>query len=276
MIRPTLPLFKPAAATAAAAAAATTSFIRPFSPTGLAGLLAHPAPRPALIAIYNTTLTLLGALPAHSTYRSATTNMTKHRLAVVSSVLPLEYAAYHASVLAPLLPSLERLATDAGWPATRLQAAIAAAQLQAKFRELVASVPDTAEGVDLEALRHVEDAIEEYNTALAEAADPTAVMASDTTTNNSSSSSSDTTTTTPTKIEIPMIPPEPPLTADQVAELESKLDSGLIEEVVMQGVAEMDLVKQMHADQPWEPLIEEPVEGQWVYFERKAPAENTV
>ena len=265
MFRPTPFLLKPAATAAA-------SFIRPFSPTGLAGLLAHPAPRPALIAIYNTTLTLLASLPAHSTYRGATTNMTQQRLAVVSSVLPPEYADYHASILAPLLPSLERLAADAGWPATRLQAAIAAAQLQAKFRELVASVPDTAEGVDLEALRHVEDAIQAYNFALAEAADPTVATPQGTTTTTTTTSGDN----TPAKIEIPMIPPEPPLTADQIAELESKLDGGLIEEVISQGTAEMDLVKQMSVNKPWEPLIEEPVEGQWVYFERKAPAEKPV
>ena len=69
MFRPTTPLLLAA------------SFIRPLSPTGPAGPPAHPAPRPALIAIYNTTLALLGCLPAHSAYRGATANMTQHRLA---------------------------------------------------------------------------------------------------------------------------------------------------------------------------------------------------
>ena len=113
----------------------------------------------------------------------------------------------------------------------------------------------------------MDDAIQAYSTALAEAADPTASTTPNTTTNGDN---------TLAKIEIPMIPPEPPLMADQVAELESKLDGGIIEEVINQGIAEMDLVKKMSVHKPWEPLIEEPVQGQWVYFERKAPAEKAV
>jgi len=269
MFRPTFRLLKPATAAAAATTAAAPAtgasiaptFIAPFSPTGLAGLHAHPTPRPALIAVYNTTLLLLSTLPSHFLYRQSATNLTKHRLSLVNSVLPLGYSTYQSTVLGPLLPDLQMLAKSAGWPETKLQAALAAAQVQARFREITAGVPDTPEGVDLEALHHVEIEIKKYETAMAEAVDPAALDIG-----NSPSSE---------KIEIPMIASEPPLSAEQVAELEGKLEAGLIEEVINQAVAEMHLVKKMREEKPWEQLIEEPVKGQWEYFERKPPAAET-
>lgn len=74
-------------------------------------------------------------------------------------------------------------------------------------------------------------------------------------------------------VVVPPIAAEPGLTAEQVAELEGKLEAGLVEEVISQGVAEMKLVKEMLEYQPWEPLEKDSVEGQWEYFERKAPAQ---
>ena len=56
------------------------------NPTGLAGLLQHPNPRPALITLYNVTLdTLNTKFPEYSVYRQATEGFTKQRLAVVES-----------------------------------------------------------------------------------------------------------------------------------------------------------------------------------------------
>ncbi|RPB22139.1 hypothetical protein L211DRAFT_840020 [Terfezia boudieri ATCC MYA-4762] len=242
------------------------SYIAPFSPTGLTGLLAHPAPRPSLIAIYNTTLTLLNSLPSHSVYRTSTTTLTRHRLDIVTSITPPSYQSYEQTHLAPLLPSLRKLAEDAGWPETKLQAAIAAAQVKAQFRDLTAAVPENAEGVDLEGLEFLNETISEQEKALAEAVDPQAVPSKPTEGGKQATSVG--------IVAVPPIPAEPPLTAEQVAELEGKLEAGLIEEVIKQGVAEMKLVKEMLEAKPWEPLVEEPVKGQWEYFERKAPVQN--
>jgi len=243
-----------------------TSYIAPFSPTGLTGLLAHPAPRPTLIAIYNTTLTLLESLPPHSVYRTSTTTLTNHRLDITKSIIPPSYPSYEQTHLAPLLPSLKRLASDAGWPETKLHAAIAAAQVKARFRDLTAAVPQNAEGADTEGLEFLNEIITEQEKTLGEAVDPLAVPSKPVAGGRQANSVG--------IVHVPPIPAEPPLTAEQVAELEAKLEAGLIEEVINQGVAEMKLVKEMLEARPWEPLEEEPVKGQWEYFERKAPVQS--
>lgn len=61
----------------------------------------------------------------------------------------------------------------------------------------------------------------------------------------------------------------PQWTADQVSEVETKIGAGLIEEVVQVAEAELKLVDTMVQAKVWEPLDEQPAEGQWVYFERK-------
>ncbi|KAL8896946.1 MAG: hypothetical protein Q9207_007466, partial [Kuettlingeria erythrocarpa] len=41
-------------------------FLTPGNPTGLTGLLTHPAPRTQLLYLYSATLAKLARLPAHS------------------------------------------------------------------------------------------------------------------------------------------------------------------------------------------------------------------
>lgn len=67
----------------------------------------------------------------------------------------------------------------------------------------------------------------------------------------------------------PLLPVEPQLTAEQVSELEAKFGGGLIEEVIDQGWAELNLVGDMEDSKVWEELEVVPQEGQWVGFERK-------
>jgi NADH dehydrogenase (ubiquinone) 1 alpha subcomplex subunit 5 len=53
-------------------------------PTGLTGLYQHPNPRPALIALYNHTLTVLDKkFPKESVYKQSVEAMTKNRLKIV-------------------------------------------------------------------------------------------------------------------------------------------------------------------------------------------------
>lgn len=54
------------------------------NPTGLAGVLTHPNPRPVLIEIYKSTLNYLDdQFPAESVYKKSTSNFTKKRLEIV-------------------------------------------------------------------------------------------------------------------------------------------------------------------------------------------------
>lgn len=53
-------------------------------PTGLTGLYQHPNPRPALIALYNHTLSVLDKkFPKESVYKQSVEAMTKNRLKIV-------------------------------------------------------------------------------------------------------------------------------------------------------------------------------------------------
>jgi hypothetical protein len=67
------------------------TFLEANTPTGLAGLTTHPAPRPALILTYRQTLDKLQQLPTTSVYRQSTEALTKHRLSIVESTKPAGY-----------------------------------------------------------------------------------------------------------------------------------------------------------------------------------------
>lgn len=60
-------------------------FLEAGTPTGLTGLLTHPAPRSTLLYLYTQTLEKLKALPEHSVYRQSTEALTKHRYNIVES-----------------------------------------------------------------------------------------------------------------------------------------------------------------------------------------------
>lgn len=66
-------------------------FLEAGNPTGLTGLLTHPAPRSTLIYLYNATLEKLKAIPEHSVYRQSTEALTKHRFNIVDSIKPPGY-----------------------------------------------------------------------------------------------------------------------------------------------------------------------------------------
>lgn len=58
------------------------------APTGLTGLLTHPSPRSTLLYHYTNTLDKLKQIPASSVYRQSTEALTKHRLAIVEQSKP--------------------------------------------------------------------------------------------------------------------------------------------------------------------------------------------
>ncbi|KIW06105.1 uncharacterized protein PV09_03273 [Verruconis gallopava] len=74
--------------------AAVSKRLEPGSPTGLAGLTTHGAPRSALIFLYTSTLRKLQQIPEHSVYRQATEALTKQRLSIIESVKPAGYDSW--------------------------------------------------------------------------------------------------------------------------------------------------------------------------------------
>lgn len=73
--------------------AAVRGTIEPGTPTGLTGLLTHPAPRSTLMYLYSTTLTKLQQIPESSVYRQSVEALTKKRLAIVEAqTAPGHYA----------------------------------------------------------------------------------------------------------------------------------------------------------------------------------------
>ena len=62
--------------------------LEPGAPTGLTGLLTHPAPRSTLIYLYSKTLDRLKQFPESSVYRQSTEALTRHRLNIVERIEP--------------------------------------------------------------------------------------------------------------------------------------------------------------------------------------------
>lgn len=52
-------------------------------------------------------------------------------------------------------------------------------------------------------------------------------------------------------------------------QIEQKMGAGLIEEILIQAGEELELVKKMKENKPWEDLMEHPEPDQWRYFERE-------
>lgn len=64
------------------------NYLNAYAPTGLTGVITHPAPRPHLMYVYNATLDKLKQLPETSAYRQSVEALTKHRLKIVESQVP--------------------------------------------------------------------------------------------------------------------------------------------------------------------------------------------
>ena len=66
-------------------------YLEAGNPTGLTGLLNHPAPRSTLLYLYGSTLDKLKAFPEHSIYRQSTEALTRHRMKIIESIKPEGY-----------------------------------------------------------------------------------------------------------------------------------------------------------------------------------------
>ncbi|KAL2159817.1 hypothetical protein VTH06DRAFT_1950 [Thermothelomyces fergusii] len=220
-------------------------YLEPGTPTGLTGLYTHGSPRSTLLYLYSTTLEKLKAVPEHSVYRQSVEALTKHRMGIVESVVPPGYDEW-AERAQKVLGGLPDRFNIKGGDAIKVERGGGAfvvhqvPQQRDMRREEWDGEPDL--GPELEGSRTLE-----------EKQDLRHVFGRQ-----------DVSDADPVEWE-----PEPQLTADQIEELENKLGAGLIEEVIQVAEGELKLVDTMIEHKVWEPLEEQPAEGQWVYFERK-------
>lgn len=270
-------------------AEAGTQRLVPFSTTGITGVLTHPNPRPALIAVYNHTLTVLSRLPPHSVYRQSTENLTRHRLAIVESVKPEGWEEFQAR----LKVEKERLGLQNNDTAFELK--VIGKQFREVARGVVTQNPVMKEFLQKELDRWEMGPAPEDTPQTVGAALPTPKVYIEDPSGGGeipdmvrSEALEEEHPTLEVYIQdpagsgeippdiarsvalegVPLLPEEPPLYAEQVTELEEKLGAGLIEEVIDQGWMELTLVKEMEEAKIWEPLETQPEEGQWVGFER--------
>jgi NADH dehydrogenase (ubiquinone) 1 alpha subcomplex subunit 5 len=78
------------------AAVKPARYLEAGTPTGLTGLFTHAAPRSTLIYLYSSTLDKLKQLPESSVYRQSTEALTKHRLKIINSVVPVGFEEWSA------------------------------------------------------------------------------------------------------------------------------------------------------------------------------------
>ncbi|KKY19206.1 putative nadh-ubiquinone oxidoreductase 299 kda [Phaeomoniella chlamydospora] len=210
-------------------------YLEPNTPTGLTGLFTHPSPRPHLIVLYNQTLAKLKQFPESSVYRQSAEALTKHRLKIISETKPAGYEEWLAKVKKVVekdAASYEHLKQPDGSYAPKYRLADYRVEWDGEKKVRLAEGPQTSAELAKKAERFVE----------------------------AENSSVD--------VGKEQLEVEPPLDADQISEIESKIGAGLIEEVIQVAEGELELVDEMLKSKVWEPLEEKAPEGQWSYFER--------
>ncbi|KAM7195635.1 putative nadh-ubiquinone oxidoreductase [Naviculisporaceae sp. PSN 640] len=232
------------------AAVKPARYLEPGVPTGLTGLRTHPSPRGTLLYLYSSTLEKIQAAPEHSLYRQSVEAVTKHRKALVESVVPEGYAAWEekAAKLIEQHPDLVSLKKNADGSHR-----VAVPDSEGKATFVISHTPRAKDEryaewdgeVNLGPAPEGSRTVEERRDVLLQGLNENTM-----------------------EKEVQWVP-EPQLTADQISELEHKIGAGLIEEVIQVAEGELKLVDTMLQAKVWENLEEQPREGQWVYWERK-------
>ncbi|KAI9736055.1 MAG: hypothetical protein M1818_006231 [Claussenomyces sp. TS43310] len=233
-------------------------YLEANTPTGLTGLLTHPAPRSTLIYLYSSTLDKLAALPEESIYRQSTAALTQRRLAIVEAAVPAGYAEWSTRAQKTLAEHPEVFNTPEGAVAhdeDRHVKSVVGGKTFVTTRVGAARDPLSEEwdgekdlGPELEGTRTLAERLGQVSiTAKRPGSDKKTVEWE----------------------------PEPQLDADQISEIENKIGAGLIEEVIQVAEGELNLVDVMAKAQVWSDLEEKPVEGQWAYFTRDTGTATT-
>ncbi|SPQ23727.1 11578874-0779-4d8b-b26c-e6ec27f8529a [Thermothielavioides terrestris] len=265
-----------------AAARPAARYLEAGAPTGLTGLATHASPRSTLLYLYSSTLEKLKAVPEHSLYRQSVEALTQHRMALVEEVVPPGYDEWHERAKKLLDEHPDQFTVASG---TSVKGAAAFKVERNGETFVVRHIPpeedmryqewdgELDEGPVREDSRTAEE--KEYLQRMSERRDPADVERAESdpelqlTAEEKEYLQHMPKRPDPADVEHVELEPEPQLTADQISELENKIGAGLIEEVIQVAEGELRLVDTMIQSKVWEPLEEQPAEGQWVYFERK-------
>ncbi|KAL8767401.1 MAG: hypothetical protein Q9209_006091 [Squamulea sp. 1 TL-2023] len=212
-------------------------FLTPGNPTGLTGLLTHPAPRSQLIYLYSSTLDKLSRLPEHSVYRQSVEAITKQRLSIIKGFKPPGYEEWAQRAKQKIQEHPNVFGKDRD-PSSIFMSA----QLTQEKDERDIVWDNRKEPAALEGTRTAEERRRQSGVMARAAVTPDA--------------------------DIVQWENEPPLEASQIAEIEDKIGAGLIEEVIQVAEGEDKLVDIIFESRSWEELDEKPPQGQWDYFSR--------
>ncbi|KAI4173175.1 MAG: hypothetical protein LQ343_003102 [Gyalolechia ehrenbergii] len=212
-------------------------FLTAGNPTGLTGLLTHPAPRSQLLYLYSSTLAKLAQLPAHSVYRQSAEAITKHRLSIVEAEKPAGYDEWAQRAQKYISEKPEVFGEGADVRGVFLQARLTRERDRLDVEwDGGKDVPSALEG----SRTKEEKDVRRRQIERAESQGSGSVDWEN----------------------------EPPLEASQIAEIEDKIGGGLIEEVIQVAEGEHQLVDIMLESKSWEELEVKPPKGQWEYFAR--------
>lgn len=264
-------------------------FLERGAPTGLCGLLTHAAPRPTLVYLYSTTLEKLQAIPPSSLYRQSVEGLTKHRLNIVESVVPAGYEEWKLKVSEIVKKNPQTF--DPSHPAYVGGAYKTMTRNGELFvKELVEEDDEaewdgdmeesTMEGAKSEQeldqylarrRKMSENGVRPVNRVSVNTEAKTLSSQENAASNEAKAASTGAAESTgPIKLER-----EPPLTAQQISDIEEQIGAGLIEEVIEVAEGELKLVDIMIKSKVWEELEEKPNEGQWTYFSRDTATGTT-
>lgn len=197
------------------------NFLEAGAPTGLTGLYTHSAPRSTLLYLYSSTLEKLGAhFPESSVYRQSTEALTRHRMSIVERVKPAGLSDWQTRVqkIVDEHPEAFRkipITTQQGtkefnivWKSSAKEGMQTAEWDDEVPGKSTLEGPRSEEEQKGQVAKMRRDPVEEHRV-------------------------------------IPRIEPEPPLSAEQVQEIEGEVGSGLIEEVVQVAEGELELVSKL-------------------------------
>ncbi|KAE9972410.1 hypothetical protein BLS_004038 [Venturia inaequalis] len=231
--------------------AAVRGSIEPGAPTGLTGLVTHPAPRSTLMYLYSTTLTKLQHIPESSVYRQSVEALTKKRLAIVEAQTAPGHFAW-LDTMRLRITEFQEQQKAAGLP-------VQGDNLQYEGNEyFLASLGSTEideREVEWDGEPVVEPTLEGPRSAEELAKEDAQIQKFSKTEEEKQ------------RFRL-KLDPEPLLSRDQIEDIENKIGGGLIEEVIQVAQGELKLVDTMIESKAWESLIEPAPEGQWSYFER--------
>ncbi|KAL8668945.1 MAG: hypothetical protein Q9168_006442 [Polycauliona sp. 1 TL-2023] len=219
-------------------------FLTPGNPTGLTGLLTHPAPRSQLIYIYSSTLDKLSKIPEHSVYRQSAEAITRQRLSIINGFKPPGYEEWVQRAKQKIAEHPNVFGKDA-----EPSSVFMSAQLTQEKDSRDIQWDNRKQPAGLEGTRTAEERDRASAVATKAAVTPQA--------------------------DIVHWEQEPPLEASQISEIEDTIGAGLIEEIIQVAEGENQLVDTILEARSWEDLEEKPQQGQWDYFSRDQHTSGT-